>query len=251
MWVIFARWRIPFLCSAEEMKKTIAILQSNYIPWKGYFDIINRVDEFILYDEVQFTKRDWRNRNFIKTSQGLHCLTIPVLTKGKYDQTIWETHISDSVWAKTHWETIKRAYGKAKYFKEFQQEFEVFFLEKALHIESLSQINFEIINIINRIFEIDTPVLWSHTYTSDGHKSDKLLGICLQASATHYLSGPAAKCYLDEALFKRYGVEVLWMDYMGYPEYSQSYPPFEHGVSVIDLIFNEGPSAQKYMKGSR
>jgi len=230
------------------MKKTVAILQSNYIPWKGYFDIINIADEFILYDDVQFTKRDWRNRNFIKTQQGLHCLTIPVSTKGKYTQTIWETKISEPFWAKKHWETIKRSYGKSKYFQEFFKAFEEFFLEKAPHMDSLSQVNYALLEIINNILGIRTPLSWSHIYNSEGHKSDKLLGICLQAKATHYLSGPAAKCYLDENLFKEHNIEVQWMDYSGYPEYTQPYSPFEHGVSIIDLIFNEGPCAKNFMK---
>ena len=99
--------------------KKIAISQSNYIPWKGYFDLINSVDEFILYDDMQYTKRDWRNRNKIKTPQGLQWLTIPVHTKAKYYQKISEVMISDKDWATEHWQKIKQNYFKAKFFFNF------------------------------------------------------------------------------------------------------------------------------------
>lgn len=230
------------------MKKVVSILQSNYLPWKGYFDIINLSDEFVLYDDVQFTKRDWRNRNLIKTAQGLHWLTIPTLTKGKYTQTIFETKVSDHFWSKKHWETIKRSYGKSKHFEQFSPVLEDFFLKEVLHLEFLSQINCNLIQIINKILGIHTPISWSSQYDSHGHKSDRLLEICQKAGATHYLSGPAAKCYLDENLFKENNITVLWMDYSGYSEYTQLYPPFEHGVSIVDLIFNEGPNSKMHMK---
>ncbi|MBY0501133.1 MAG: WbqC family protein [Alphaproteobacteria bacterium] len=230
------------------MSKVVAILQSNYIPWKGYFDIINKVDEFILYDDVQYTKRDWRNRNLIKTQQGLHWLTIPVETKGKYNQTIWETQITEPYWAKKHWETIKRAYSKSPFFEIHLDTLNAFFLKEASEIKQLSALNRRLIEMVNKMLNISTPLSWSHEYDTPGEKSDKLLGICLKAGATHYLSGPAAKCYLDEKLFNDHNIEVLWMDYSGYPEYNQSFPPFEHGVSILDLIFNQGNNAKSFMK---
>ncbi|MFW5835685.1 MAG: WbqC family protein, partial [bacterium] len=100
--------------------KKIAILQSNYIPWKGYFDIINYVDEFIVYDDAQYTRRDWRNRNLIKTPRGLKWLTIPVEVKGKYTQTIYETKIADKNWAEKHWKSIRHNYNEADCFEEFR-----------------------------------------------------------------------------------------------------------------------------------
>ena len=100
--------------------KKVAIIQSNYVPWKGYFDIINKVDEFILYDDVQYTRRDWRNRNKIKTPNGLHWLTIPVEVKGKYNQKIKDTIISEFNWTKKHWNAIKFNYANSKYFFEFK-----------------------------------------------------------------------------------------------------------------------------------
>src|SRR5438046_4323553 len=100
------------------MARKAAIVQSNYIPWKGYFDLIRRVDEFILYDDVQYTRRDWRNRNLIKTPQGLRWLTIPVEVKGKYYQSIRDTKIADPVWAASHWQTIVHNYGRAPHVRD-------------------------------------------------------------------------------------------------------------------------------------
>ena len=100
--------------------KKLAIVQSNYIPWKGYFDMINMVDEFILYDDCQFTKRDWRNRNKIKTPNGSQWLTIPVDVKGKYQQKIKDTVVSDPEWSKKHWTAITHNYCKASFFDNFK-----------------------------------------------------------------------------------------------------------------------------------
>jgi len=227
--------------------KKIAILQSNYIPWKGYFDLINMVDEFILYDDVKYSRGDWRNRNKIKTPQGLKWLTIPVEVKGKYFQKINETKISEKGWGKKHWNSIKQNYSKAKYFKEYKDIFEDLFLN--CNEVYLSQINFKFINVINEILGIKTKIRWSSEFDLVDGKSERLLGICKDCNADIYLSGPAAKGYLDEELFKREGIKVEWMDYNGYPEYEQLYPPFEHGVTILDLIFNEGNNATKFMKG--
>jgi len=226
--------------------KKIAILQSNYIPWKGYFDIINMVDEFIFYDTEQYTKRDWRNRNKIKTSNGLIWLTIPVQVKGKFHQTINETIVSDNTWRNKHWNSITANYSKAKYFDEYKNEFQNLYLDSKE--DSLSQINYNFIKKINKILGIKTKLSWSSSFNPKGEKSDKLLDICKKTEAVEYLSGPAAKGYLDTSLFLKNSIQVSWMDYSNYPEYNQLFPPLEHGVSIIDLIFNEGPNAYKFLK---
>lgn len=226
--------------------KKIAIIQSNYIPWKGYFDIINMVDEFILYDTEQYSRRDWRNRNKIKTPKGLLWLTIPVEVKGKFFQKINETKICVKDWNKKHWKTITLNYAKAKYFKEYKEYFEELYL--SCNEEYLSEINFKFINAINQLLGIKTKIRWSMEFDLPEGKNEKLIAICKQCNANIYLSGPAAKHYLEEELFKKEGIKVEWMDYSGYPEYPQLYQPFEHGVSIIDLIFNTGPEATKYMK---
>jgi hypothetical protein len=226
--------------------KKVAILQSNYIPWKGYFDLIGLVDEFILYDDMQYTRRDWRNRNKIKTPNGPAWVTIPVDVKGKYFQKINETLISDPNWAKDHWATIRQFYSKSKYFKDYKDRFEPFFLtNQETH---LSKINYELIALINDILGITTKISWSSDYRIIDGKTERLLDLVLQAGGTEYISGPAAKDYIVDSLFGDANVKLSWMDYSGYPEYSQLYPPFEHGVTILDLIFNEGPGAKEFMK---
>ena len=226
--------------------KKVAIVQSNYIPWKGYFDMINLVDEFILYDDMQYTKRDWRNRNKISTPQGLKWLTIPVDVKGKYFQAIKDTQISDRSWSENHWRTIQHNYSKAAYFKDYSELFKQLYLGSE---ESyLSKINYNFIVEINKLLGIETCISWSSDYKIMGEKTEKLLHICKQSGATEYISGPAAKVYLDEALFKQENIAVNWMDYDDYKPYQQLNTPFEHGVTILDLIFNEGPSAKAYLK---
>lgn len=228
--------------------KAIAIVQSNYIPWRGYFDLINSVDEFILYDDVQYTIRDWRNRNIIKTANGPLWLTIPVDVKGKYLQKIKDTKVSDPSWSRKHWGSITHSYSKAKHFSAYKR----FFAQLYEGDEKLlSKINHRFIVAICEILGITTTLSWSMDYTLIGDKSERLVHLCKQAGARSYISGPAAKVYLDEALFAREGISLSYMDYSGYPEYDQLYPPFESQVSVIDLIFNHGPEATKYMKSFR
>lgn len=225
--------------------KKIAILQSNYIPWKGYFDLINTVDEFIIYDDVQYTKNDWRNRNKIKTKQGLHWLTIPVRQES-LDQKIKDTKIVDQKWKKKHWASISQNYAKAKYFKEFKDVFETLYLEG--DEVYLSQINYKFITTINKILGIKTKLSWSNEYELIGGQTERLINLCKQCDATHYLSGPAAKDYFDEELAKKENIQVEWMDYSEYKEYEQLHPPFEHGVTMLDLIFSEGKNAKHFMK---
>lgn len=226
--------------------KKIAILQSNYIPWKGYFDLINMVDEFILYDDMQYTKRDWRNRNKIKTPQGLKWLSIPVEVKGRYFQKINETKVSDKDWAKKHWQQIKQNYSKANYFNEYKNIFEELYL--GCDEEYLSQINYKFITTINKILGITTKIRWSSEFELIDGQTEKLLGLCKDCDADVYISGPAAKDYFDEDLAQKENIQVEWMDYSGYKEYKQLYPSFEHGVSILDLIFNEGTNTTKFMK---
>jgi len=226
--------------------KKIAILQSNYIPWKGYFDLINMVDEFILYDDMQYTKRDWRNRNKIQTPQGLKWLSIPVEVKGKYFQKISETKVSDKDWGKKHWAMIKQNYSKALYFKEYKNIVEELYMNDSE--EYLSQINYRFIVMICEILGITTKIRWSSEFELISGQTEKLLGICKDCDTDVYISGPSAKDYFDEELAQKESIEVEWMDYSGYKIYNQRSEPFEHGVTVLDLIFNEGPKAKEFMK---
>ena len=229
--------------------KKIAILQSNYIPWKGYFDLINMVDEFILYDDMQYTRRDWRNRNKIKTPNGLVWLTIPVEVKGKYFQKINETKVNEKDWAKKHWHQIKENYSKTKYFKDYKDIFEELYI--TCDEEYLSQINYKFITTINKILGITTKIRLSSEFELVDGQTEKLLGICKDCDADIYISGPAAKGYFDEELAKKENIKVEWMDYSGYDKYEQLYPPFEHGVTILDAIFNLGPESKKILISKR
>jgi hypothetical protein len=226
--------------------KKIAISQSNYIPWKGYFDLINMVDEFILYDDMQYTKRDWRNRNKIKTPNGLQWLSIPVETKGKFSQKINETKVSNQAWRKKHWQQIKHNYSKTKYFQKYQAVFEQLYLNS--NEEYLSKINYNFINEICKILHIDTTIRFSDAFDLVEGKTEKLLGICKACHADVYISGPSAKEYFDEKLAIKEKIAVQWMDYANYKEYTQLYPPFEHSVTILDLIFNEGENSKNFLK---
>jgi hypothetical protein len=227
------------------MKKA-AILQSNYIPWKGYFDVIASVDEFILYDDMQYTRRDWRNRNKIKTSQGSLWLTIPVLSKGSYLEAMKNICISDSGWAERHWKTIRLNYIRAPFFAEFAPQIELLY-EAAGKVKRLSEINHLFLRKVSDLLGINTPLTWSMDYDMKEGKNERLISICKQSGATHYLSGPAAKDYIDVSAFREAGIKVEWMDYSWYPEYEQRFGEFRHDVSILDVIFNCGEKAANFV----
>jgi len=229
-------------------RKCVAIVQSSYIPWKGYFDLIRAVDEFILLDDVQFTRRDWRSRNRIKTPQGLMWLTIPVQSKGRYLQTIQETCVvAEGDWSGRHWASLRANYAHAPFFDAYASELEAVYRDLAKETR-LSAINHALTAAACRLLAIETPIRWSSDYDSVSGRNERLVALCQQAGATEYLSGPSARDYMDEAMFAAVGVAVRFADYAGYPEYPQLYPPFEHHVSVLDLLFSTGHGARKYLK---
>ena len=225
----------------------IAILQSCYIPWKGYFDLIRSVDEFVLLDDVQFTRRDWRSRNQIKTRQGLMWLTVPVRSKGLYTQLIEETRVSEPQWPGKHWATLRGSYASAPFFEWAAKALEPAYAALAGE-ERLSAVNHRLIAAVCGLLGIETPLTWSSAYGAGAGKNERLIEVCTKAGATDYLSGPNARGYLDEEMFARAGVAVQFADYSGYREYPQAWPPFEHHVSVLDLLFSTGPDAIQYMK---
>lgn len=230
--------------SGSEPGKTVAIIQSNYIPWKGYFDVINLVDEFFLYDTVQYTRRDWRNRNRIKTAQGPQWLTIPV--QGSRAHRICDVEISDPRWAERHWRTLSQAYARAPYFGEYRDTIETLYTSVAE--ARLSAVNERFIRALCGLLGIPTPIVHAADDTEHAVKSEKLLAICVDAGATEYLCGPASRDYIEEWRFDEAGIAVTYMDYSGYREYPQLFGPFLHEVTVLDLIFNTGPEARSHMK---
>lgn len=226
--------------------KKVAILQSNYIPWKGYFDLIACVDEFILFDDMQYTRRDWRNRNQIKTPQGVQWLTVPVLVKGRYHQSIRDTQIDGVDWAAAHWKALEQNYRRAPHFSEIAEWLRPLYLEETF--THLSLMNRRFIEAVCRYLGIRTVITHSWDYTLVDGKTERLADLCVQAGATEYISGPAAKDYVDETVFSNLGMGLTWFDYAGYPEYPQLWGDFSHGVSVLDLLFNCGKDAPRYMR---
>jgi len=229
--------------------KKIAILQSNYIPWKGYFDLMAMADEFIVYDEMQYTKNDWRNRNKIKTPNGAQWLSIPVKTKGHISNSvrIMDAEMVDTKWVSSHWNTIAQNYRKAKCFNEFADAIKKIY-EDCRGETLLCKVNYRFIHAVADILGITTKISFSQDYGLIEGKTERLVDLVKKAGGAEYISGPAAKDYIDANLFAEAGIKLTWMDYSGYPEYPQQFPPFEHGVSVLDLIFNCGADAPKYMK---
>jgi hypothetical protein len=228
------------------MVKKAIITQSNYIPWKGYFDSIAAVDIFVVYDDMQYTKRDWRNRNLIKTPQGLKWLSIPVEVSGKYFQKIRDTKIADKKWPGSHWDIIKQNYKLAPCFKEMSGWIEEMY--RTCEYDNLTDVNLHFINHINAFLDIKTEIRFSSEFNLAEEKTERLVNICKDIGATDYYSGPAAKAYMNENMFSQNNVAVHYWDYSNYPEYTQLYPPFEHGLSVLDLILNTGNAANAFLK---
>jgi hypothetical protein len=229
----------------ETRGKRVAILQSNYIPWKGYFDLIGLVDEFVLLDDVQYTKNDWRNRNRIKTQNGVTWLTIPVEHSSRFGQRIDEVRIAGSHWRLKHWRSIVQSYGAAPFFAAYRERLEELYREPS---ERLSDVNRRFLDVFCELLGVPTRISSSRDYPSAEGATERLVEICRSLGASTYLSGPSARSYLDESLFTAAGIAVEYMDYSGYPEYPQLHPPFEHRVSLIDLLLSVGHEAPRYLK---
>lgn len=226
--------------------RKVAILQSNYIPWKGYFDMIAAVDEFIIYDDMQYTRRDWRNRNLIKTPQGRQWLTIPVKVKGKYHQTIRETEIEGAQWAADHWRALSQNYRRATCFDEIADWLAPLYLAEPRKL--LSQLNRRFIEAICLYLGVKTTISNSWDYPLFEGKSERLADLCAAAGGSDYISGPSARDYIDEAVFAERGIKLIWFDYTGYPDYPQLWGGMIHEVSILDLLFNCGRDAHRYMR---
>jgi len=208
--------------------------------------MISAVDEFILFDDVQFTRRDWRNRNQIKTSQGVRWLTVPVLAKGKYHQKIYDTEIDGIDWASSHWKVLIQNYGNTPCFSEIAVWLEPLYLKESY--SHISQLNRQFIKAICNYLGIKTTITNSSDYALNDGKTQRLVELCRQAGATEYISGPAAKDYMYEADFADMDIKLTWFDYAGYQEYPQLWGDFIHEVSILDLLFNCGKDSSRYMR---
>jgi len=228
--------------------KRVAINQSNYIPWKGYFDLIHDVDTFIFYDDVQFTKNDWRNRNKVKGPKGPQWLSIPVGTD--LNRLICDVSLDNSHWQEKHWKTLAQLYSRTPYFDTYRSFLEDVYLNRVWR--NLAHLNqFLIQTIATEYLGIRTIFQQSSDFSSSGKGQDRVLSLLKSVKADVYISGPAGKAYLDPVRFREEGIELIWKDYSSYPEYSQSHPPFEHAVTILDVLFHTGPDAPHYIWGWR
>lgn len=226
----------------------VLIIQSNYIPWKGYFDNIAKADIFIVYDNVQYTRQDWRNRNIIKTKSGLKWITIPIMAKDCLLKKINETYPATSDWKEKHLRQLHENYAKANCYKEMTGWVKE--LYTTIEDENLSAINQHFLKAICKFLKINTPFVDVNKFEAKGNATEKLVDICLQLGCKTYITGPNSKNYLEENLFFEKGINIEYADYGGYPEYPQLNPPFEHGVSILDLIFNCGDRSASYLKNT-
>jgi hypothetical protein len=224
----------------------ICIIQSCYIPWKGFFDLIGRCDEYVVYDRAQYVKRHWHNRNRIKTATGVAWLTIPVVVKGRFEQPIDQVEI-EKPWADKHWRAIELAYKRAAFFEHFAPTVKRWY-EHADKQARLTDVNAIFLHGIAGLLGLKTRIVSDAAYPAQGIKTERLLGIARAAGADRYLSGPSARAYFDESMFTSAGIATEWMDYDGYPEYRQLHGGFEHAVTALDLLFNAGPDAPRYLK---
>ena len=215
----------------------VVILQSNYIPWKGYFDLIHDADLFVYYDEVQYTKNDWRNRNRIYTRNGLQWLTIPI-SQHAVRQKISEVTLPDDRWQLQHLKALKMGYARAPYFNQLKSLIEEAYSSRSW--KRLSEVNRFFIEKISASIGISTQFRDSSEFDLQGDRVDRLVNLLKQVGADTYISGPAAKGYLagQEHLFSENNIHIVYKDYTGYPSYQQLSEPFEHAVSILDMIAN-------------
>jgi len=226
----------------------IVILQPGYLPWLGFFDQLHRADCFVIYDDVQYTRRDWRNRNRIKTQSGEKYLTIPIINRGRFEQLIKEAEIDYSQnWIHKHLATILTSYKRSSFFENYYPTLVEILNSKPKY---LLELNIQIISACANWLAIKTPLIFSSNLEVSGSSTLRLVNICQQLKATHYLTGDAASSYLDNNLFDQAGIKI---EYHGYkhPFYKQLYPPFIPYMSIIDLLFNHGDESLAILSGKK
>jgi len=224
----------------------LAILQPSYIPWMGYFEQIIHVDIFVFYDDVQYTKNDWRNRNKIKVHNSSNWLTIPV--KAVDNKKINEVIIDNTKnWKVKHLKTIQQFYNKSKYFKEIYP-----LLENNINsnVDSIALVSINIIKDIANYLELKTKFYLSSELNIEGSRNERLINICKYFKADSYYSGLSAKDYLNIKLFEKNNLKVEFQNFQ-HPIYSQLHGDFIPYLSIIDLLFNHGKYSKKFIKGNK
>jgi len=224
----------------------VAILQSCYLPWKGYFDIIGSVDVFVILDDVQYSKNHWHNRNLIKTATGSSWLTIPVSKAQGAFLPIDRVTIAQP-FADKHWRSIKQAYARAPFMETVGRELEDLY-RQAGELNLLTDINVLFLKALSNYLGLPTAFVRSSELNARGGQTERLVNICRELGAARYLSGPSAAAYIRQEEFDAAGIALEWMDYSGYPAYAQLHGDFVPAVSIVDLLLNIGPEARQYMK---
>lgn len=232
------------------MENRIIVTQSNYIPWKGYFTTMKKATHIVLYDDMQYTKRDWRNRNKIITPSGPKWISVPVITKGRFHQKINETVIDNPDWNISHWNLIEQNYRLSPYFEQYGNIFKNIYLKELNNVEYLSEINRIILKRVIDLLNIDIEIIDSRELDLRGDKTEKLVNVCKDLNAVEYFTGPAAKNYINEECFTSQNIKISYYDLDGFPEYNQLWDGFDHYVSVIDMFMNLGSDTEKYFNWS-
>ncbi|MBN1431638.1 MAG: WbqC family protein [Methanomicrobiaceae archaeon] len=214
---------------------SVAIMQPTYLPWMGYFGMIDSVDVFVFYDDVQFVQRSWQRRNKIKTANGWTWLTVPVIEC--FGQNINEVRVNNDInWSEKHWKSIVHSYKKAPYFEEFSPEFGEYYNSEH---KMLLDVNLTFIKAVCRRLGIKTELILSSELGVDGSKTDRLINVLKKVGADRYISSPASGCYMENDKFFNNNIDLFWYEF-SHPQYNQLYGEFIPYMSVIDLLFNEG-----------
>lgn len=221
--------------------QTLAIMQPTFLPWAGYFALIDRVDRFVLLDDVQFDKRSWQQRNRIKTANGSLWLTVPVLTKGRRDQTILQAQIQpDARFSETALKTLEHAYGKAPYFAPVMERIAPAFASAE---EGLCALNIALIEALCDLMGLKADLVRSSATPVTSTKAQRLADLCMAHGARRYLSPPGSKDYLDgDPALSEAGVELAYFSYT-HPQWPQLHGGFEPYMSALDLVMNALPDA--------
>jgi hypothetical protein len=221
------------------------MIQSCYLPWRGYFDFIDEVDIFVIYDDVQYTRKDWRNRNRIKTAAGTRWVTVPVHFSQDDKTRIQDAKIDyGQAWQRKHTGTILQAYLGAPYFKDYA---EPLFARINTVYETISQLNVALMAWCMEQLGIHVPLRHSSEFAGTGDRNERILSILSDLGCSEYLVGPAARSYIDEEAYRQSGIGLSYKSY-DYEPYPQLHGAFDGSVSVIDLLFNCGPNARQYLK---
>lgn len=226
---------------------TLVVLQPGYLPWLGFFDQLRRSDTFVLYDDVQYDKGGWRNRNRLKSAGGPTWLTVPVRTKGRPRQRLLDVEIDNGQrWARQHISTIRQLYARAPFLGRY--------LPGLVEVLSrpwarLVDLDIELTSLLSGWLDLDRRVLRSSQMGIGGRGTRRLVDIALETGATRYLSGDAARAYLDEAMFAERGIEVEWHGFR-HPTYPQQHGAFVPYLSALDLLMNCGEGATAVLGGS-